>query len=220
MPRTNKNFESRKEQLIQLALEQFIKKGYEDTTITDLQNSFGLTKGGMYHYFSSKEEILDAVIEYGLGQGIKGLIEELEQIPLEKKLIYFFFSNTTNAFTKNIFMYSRSNRSSIVTYRLREKTLKMLIPILRNIMNQSIKSGFYKSEYSNEMAEFSIILAQAITEEGMLPEVDLAHKKKRMDALLDMWCKCVEPPAEHIHELKINLYKLISTEENLGNEGV
>ncbi|MCL2152315.1 MAG: TetR/AcrR family transcriptional regulator [Oscillospiraceae bacterium] len=214
MPRTNKDFDSRKEQLIQLALEQFIEKGYENTTITDLQKCFGLTKGGLYHYFRSKEEILDAVIEYGLMQETKGLIEELEQIPVEKKLIHFFFSTTTNAFTKNLFKYSKNNSSSIVTYRLREKTTKILVPILKNIMNQNIESGFYKSKYPDEMSEFSIILAQAITEAGMLSETDLDHKKKRIDAIVDMWSKCMKPPAEHIHELKMNLYKLISAEEN------
>jgi len=214
MPRTNKDFASRKEQLIQLALGQFIEKGYENTTIMDLQRCFGLTKGGMYHYFNSKEEILDAVIEYGLSQETKGLIEELGQIPLEGRLIHFFFSTTTNTFTKNLFKYSKSNSSSIVAYRLREKTTQMLIPILKIIMGQSIESGFYKSEYSDEMAEFSIVLALAITEAGMLPEADPTHKKKRIDALLDMWRKCMEPPAEHIHELKMNLYKLINTEES------
>ena len=214
MARTNKDFESRKEHLIQLALERFIEKGYEGTTIMDLQKSFGLTKGGMYHYFSSKEEILDAVIEYGIAQEIKTLVKELEQIPLEKKLTYFMFSNTTNTFTKNLFRYSRNNNSSIVAYRLREKTTKTLIPIVKSIVNLYIETGYYKSEYADEMSEFSIILAQALTEEGMLPEADYLHKEKRIDALLDMWTKCMEPPKEHISELKKNLYKTISSEEN------
>jgi AcrR family transcriptional regulator len=209
MPRTNKDFDSRKEQLIQLALQQFMEKGYENTTIKDLQKSFGLTKGGMYHYFESKEEILDSVIGYGLTQEINELAEELEQMPLEKRLIHFFFSSTTNTFTQNLIHYSKSNSSSIVSYRLREKTTELSAPILKEIIHQGIKAGFYQSEYADEMSEFTIILAQAITEEGLLPQADLSHRKRRIDALLDLWGKCLEPPQEHIEELRANLYQLI-----------
>ena len=45
MSRTQKDFAPRKEKLIQIALDQFLEKGYENTTITDLQKAFGLTKG-------------------------------------------------------------------------------------------------------------------------------------------------------------------------------
>ena len=40
----------------------FIEKGYEHTTIQDIiDNLGGLTKGAVYHHFSSKEDILKAV---------------------------------------------------------------------------------------------------------------------------------------------------------------
>lgn len=42
----------------------FLEKGYDHTTIQDIINNLGgLTKGAVYHHFSSKEEILQAVTE-------------------------------------------------------------------------------------------------------------------------------------------------------------
>lgn len=42
----------------------FIEKGYDNTTIQDIIDELGgLTKGAIYHHFSSKQDILDAVIE-------------------------------------------------------------------------------------------------------------------------------------------------------------
>lgn len=41
MSRTQKDFAPRKEKLIQIALDQFLEKGYENTTITDLQKRLG-----------------------------------------------------------------------------------------------------------------------------------------------------------------------------------
>ena len=213
MPRTNKDFSFRKEQLIKLALEQFVEKGYESTTITDLQKSFGLTKGGLYHYFNSKEDILDAVIEYGLAEGALELAAELESIPLEKRLIHVFFHSVTNDFTQRLFQYSKQSGASIVAYRLREKTMQFTIGILKDIVREYVETGFYQTQYPDEMIAFSVVLAMTITDEGMLPQTDFNRRKNHVDALLDLWSRCMRPPPEHMDELRMNLYGLIGFDD-------
>lgn len=48
--------------ILDTAQRLFIEKGYEHTTIQDIiDNLGGLTKGAVYHHFSSKEDILKAV---------------------------------------------------------------------------------------------------------------------------------------------------------------
>ena len=37
----------------------FAEKGYEKTSVQDILNDLGLSKGGLYHHFKSKEAILD-----------------------------------------------------------------------------------------------------------------------------------------------------------------
>ncbi len=212
MARTNKDFEGKREQLIQLALNAFIEKGYENTTISDLQRIFGLTKGGMYHYFTSKEDILDAVIEYGLSQGVEELRERMKTVPLEQKLLFFFFNAANNDVTQNLYKYSKSNPSSIVNYRLRDKNIEAMIPVMKDIICEYNDNGLYHSDYPEEMAEFCAILAKAVTEDGILPQADAAGKKRRVDALLDLWFKCMSPPTEHIDEIRSNLYKIIERE--------
>ena len=120
MSRTQKDFAPRKEKLIQIALDQFLKKGYENTTITDLQKAFGLTKGGMYHYFSGKEEILDTVIEKGIRDWIDEVRNHIIGLPAKDRLLYLCFTDTANNFSSQLLQYSRSGDSSIVTYKLRE----------------------------------------------------------------------------------------------------
>ena len=213
MSRTNTNFVTRKEKLIQQALEVFIEKGYENTTIVDLQHRFGLTKGGMYHYFHSKEDILDAVIAYGLTQSVLELETELEKVPLEEKLVRFFFSSTTNDFTNKLFKYCKNSHTSIVPYRLREKTVELTAPILKSIMRLYVEAGLYHTAFPDEMAEFSVILAKAIAEDWILPKTDYVHRKRRADALIDLWSKCTQAPAAHIHELRFHLHILVDSKE-------
>ena len=48
--------------ILDTAQRLFIEKGYEHTTIQDIIDKLGgLTKGAVYHHFSSKEDILKAV---------------------------------------------------------------------------------------------------------------------------------------------------------------
>ena len=52
---------SREERLreIQLgALEVFLKKGYRNSTMEDIIENTSLSKGGFYHYYKNKEDIL------------------------------------------------------------------------------------------------------------------------------------------------------------------
>lgn len=45
------------------AFKVFSDKGYSDTTIDDIVNASGVSKGGIYTYFKSKEEIFLAIAE-------------------------------------------------------------------------------------------------------------------------------------------------------------
>jgi AcrR family transcriptional regulator len=46
------------------ALQLFLQKGYKDVSYQDLVKKTGLSKGAIYHYFGSKEDLLVAVLEF------------------------------------------------------------------------------------------------------------------------------------------------------------
>lgn len=48
--------------ILRKAAAQFAKKGYATTTIEDLANATGSSRGALYHYFDSKEAILYEII--------------------------------------------------------------------------------------------------------------------------------------------------------------
>ena len=61
--RTSKKRDVRLNEILDAAELLFIGKGYEQTTINDILAKVGIGKGTFYHYFKSKEEVMDAVIE-------------------------------------------------------------------------------------------------------------------------------------------------------------
>jgi len=55
--------EMRKMQIVQAAYEVIASKGYNNFTVEDIANSAGLSKGGVLHYFKTKEDILIHLLE-------------------------------------------------------------------------------------------------------------------------------------------------------------
>lgn len=60
--------EQRREQLVETAYTIFLEKGYSAAGVQDITDRLGVATGTFYRYFSSKREILDAVIDFATGQ--------------------------------------------------------------------------------------------------------------------------------------------------------
>jgi AcrR family transcriptional regulator len=53
----------RPDDILRAATEVFRRRGYHHTTIEEIANELFLTKAGVYHYFTSKQEILAAICD-------------------------------------------------------------------------------------------------------------------------------------------------------------
>ena len=59
--------ERRREEILRTAESLFYAQGYERTTIQQILTALGLSKGGFYHHFASKEALLQALRNFGKG---------------------------------------------------------------------------------------------------------------------------------------------------------
>lgn len=88
--------EQRRQEIINAALELFVSKGYAATKITDIAKKTNMSTGLMFHYFESKEQLYEALVQMGLeGTSYPGAQK------YEHALDYF-----TN-FTKQLFVYMK-----------------------------------------------------------------------------------------------------------------
>ncbi|MFC4617163.1 TetR family transcriptional regulator [Camelliibacillus cellulosilyticus] len=56
---SKEHFEKRKADILQAAKRVLMKKGFEPTTMKDIVEESGMSRGGVYQYFSSPEEMLE-----------------------------------------------------------------------------------------------------------------------------------------------------------------
>ena len=65
-PRWTRRKDSRPEEISAAALELFVERGYAGTRLEDVAARAGVSKGTVYLYFASKEELFKAVVREGL----------------------------------------------------------------------------------------------------------------------------------------------------------
>jgi AcrR family transcriptional regulator len=65
----------------EVAAEVFHRKGYDNTSMSDVAEAAGLTKAGLYHHISSKESLLYTILDYGLDLTESYVVEPLKAIP-------------------------------------------------------------------------------------------------------------------------------------------
>jgi AcrR family transcriptional regulator len=69
MPRTQEQFgeirDRRRNQIMETALELFANEGYFTTSISRISQKANISKGLMYNYFASKEDLVIAIIDRG-----------------------------------------------------------------------------------------------------------------------------------------------------------
>src|SRR5438132_7162369 len=84
--RQSGNGDFTRNRVFEVAAEVFHRKGYDNTSMSDVAAAAGLTKAGLYHHISSKESLLYTVLDYGLDLTESYVLEPLKEIsdPLER----------------------------------------------------------------------------------------------------------------------------------------
>ncbi len=72
--------EKRKLLLLDTALSMFAESGFANTSVKDIAGMAGISSGLMYHYFASKEKLLEAAVEkHSFLPHLRGILKETEE---------------------------------------------------------------------------------------------------------------------------------------------
>ncbi len=101
--------ETRKWQILDIALNHFIKYGFHGTSTRKIAKEAGISSGLMFHYFPNKLALYEALVEIGC----ENIIIEVEEndSPMsyfEKQVEYFLSVITQNSFSTRMFVFMGS----------------------------------------------------------------------------------------------------------------
>src|SRR5256712_12928246 len=78
--RSNSNGDFTRNRVFEVAAEVFHRKGYDNTSMSDVATAAGLTKAGLYHHVTSKESLLYTILDYGLDLTESNVVKPLEEV--------------------------------------------------------------------------------------------------------------------------------------------
>lgn len=83
-------WEARREQIFTAGARLFAEKGYERTSLQEVADLLGVTKPALYHYYSSKEQLLFEIMSFVMDRVLADVAEVSESdLPPREKLRKF-----------------------------------------------------------------------------------------------------------------------------------
>jgi AcrR family transcriptional regulator len=149
----------------------FLSRGYDVTTVNDLLNALGISKGGFYHYFSAKEDVLQALVWRMAEQALatlSPLIERQDLKPLEKLQLFFtegqrFRKEHASTLRPLIEVFFRDENLRL---RLRgtEQMIELVAPHLGRVLEEGATTGVFNIDDPIETARLVLNLGTLVHE--------------------------------------------------------
>jgi AcrR family transcriptional regulator len=171
MTRIIKKADERRTEILDAAQGLFLSRGYDATTVNDLITVIGISKGAFYHHFSSKDDVLHALVWRMAEQGLAAVLPLLERedlTPLDKLKAFF---KEGQQYRKENFAALRSItkvlfREENLRLRLRsvEQMTEIIAPHLGRVLEEGSKQGEFEIEDPEETARLVLNLGSLLHE--------------------------------------------------------
>lgn len=159
--------ENTRELILAVATEQFLKNGYEKTKLSDIINGLdGLTKGAIYHYFDSKEDIFNEVVN-NIGKQNKSIFDAIK------------YSNDINGSEKITKLVSLSINNEIM------ETITSITPKL--IHSPKLLTSFLEQMQKVTIPEYFIPIIKEGIEDGSIIADNPNELAELLAVLLNIW---------------------------------
>ena len=166
--------ENRKKELVKIAYNKFISKGYENTSVDEIIEEAKIAKGTFYYYFESKEQILEEVVKLMLKKGTTKATEILNSnISIPEKIIGIILAYRPSD-KENTIKDTLNNNANIVLHdRLNNELIEEMIPMLEEVAKEGNKSGIFNCNNITERMRAILILSSNMFDDNNFTKNDI-----------------------------------------------
>jgi len=167
-----KAHDERKNEIIDTAQNLFLTKGYSACSVAEIIDAIGIAKGTFYHYFKSKEEVLDAIVDKGTDMIVNRIYKVLHDDSLtyiDKIVGSLFAMQIEDTMGNEILDELHKAENSL----MHQKSIYMIVnrvsPLLEELIIQGNKDGVFKCKHPHQYLK--IILSSSVTllDDGIFP---------------------------------------------------
>ncbi|MBL7052841.1 MAG: TetR/AcrR family transcriptional regulator [Candidatus Marinimicrobia bacterium] len=181
----NKTKEERKIEIMDATLEVFVKKGYAESRIDDIVQLSGLSKGAIYHHYSSKDELFLSLIDHWEMNFFPDFHGRLENGVSASDLLRGFAEEIIKEFTKRRYIFlaelefwSLANKNEKVRERIKI-LYKHLLDLFKTVILRGVESGEFR-KLNPDITALSVLTSF----QGVIWFTIFEHKKLSADEYL------------------------------------
>ncbi len=145
-----KEYAERCNEFLDVAQALFYSKGYEQSSVQEIVDSVGVSKGTFYHCFASKAELLDALVERMSGQVLTTLEPMMadESLAATEKMEHFFARlHSWKADNRDFFVDAArvlyADENALLRTKVESQATASLTPLLAKIIDQGVDEGAF-----------------------------------------------------------------------------
>ncbi len=159
-----------KQRIVEKAAELFPRFGFSKVTVDELSKELGISKKTIYRYFTSKDEIADAVYKWNV-LSVKNKLQEITSEPgayIDRlyrlcEFISRFLSGMNKTAQQDLIKHRPDLWKKIELYRKQE-----VFPIFENILDEGIKLGIIRNDIQKDL---SLLMLTFAVEGIITPEI-------------------------------------------------
>lgn len=162
----------RREAFIEAAQRLIQGKGYEQMSVQDVLDELDASRGAFYHYFDSKEALLEAVVRRMVDSGLAAVAPIVANPSLSalRKFEGFFagiqrFKAENKALVLAVFETWTSDENALMREKFRHTAVKSLVPVLSAIVQQGNHEGMFHTSSPDHAARVLVGLMQSFGDE-------------------------------------------------------
>lgn len=188
MPRIVKKPHERRKELMEAALELFQIHGYHATSVEMVILKTGVAKGTFYHYFKSKDEILEAIVQ----DILSGFITEARNIATNSsinalKKFELILNGQSPSLKKSgeIMQSLHQSDNRELHEKINVEIVLQLSPILTEVTEQGIRENLFQIDYVLETIQFLLTGSQFLFNLKEWSVEELVTRSKAMESIVE-----------------------------------
>jgi AcrR family transcriptional regulator len=161
----------RRDEFLDVAQRLLETKGYEQMSIQDVLGELGTSKGAFYHYFGSKQALLEAVVQRladAIAAALTPIADDADVLALDKLLNFFSALSGWKVQRRDLLVSLTrvwcSDDNAVLRQKLRPGIAERIAPLLADIIGQGVQEGVFTVAYPDQMGRVVVSLVQDLND--------------------------------------------------------
>ena len=153
----------RKQELLKIAYNMFLMKGYDNTSIDDIINEAKIAKGTYYYYFESKETTLEEVINMMINDEVTSAKEILKMpISIPEKLVRIITSLRPKKNEQEIQNTLNKKDNIVMHEKINNRIIEEAVPLLEQVVMEGIENKIFNCTHIKERLKMLLIMSNEL----------------------------------------------------------